>query len=42
MVMGNCITGLSLVMTIYVGGAVADDQMKRQVAAQAGDDRSKT
>jgi hypothetical protein len=37
MVMGHCQDGLELVLTIYVGGAVADAHLKRKVAAQTAD-----
>lgn len=30
MVMSECMTGISLVFTIYVSGAVADDHFKRR------------
>ena len=31
MIMTNCMTGLTLVFTVYVGGAVWDDNNKRKV-----------
>jgi hypothetical protein len=37
MVMGHCQEGLALVLTIYVGGAVADAHLKRKVEAQAAE-----
>lgn len=30
MIMTNCMTGLTLVFTVYVGGAIVDDQYKRK------------
>lgn len=36
MVMGHCQDGLALVLTIYVGGAVADAHLRRKVEAQGG------
>jgi hypothetical protein len=36
MVMGNALQGLTLVFTIYVAGAVADDKFKRDSQQQAG------
>jgi hypothetical protein len=36
MVMSNALQGLTLVMTIYVAGAVVDDKFKRDNERKAG------